>query len=194
MGPKLSLLRPSKQLSRRPYDHRVIRDFNRSVILIAARIQELFQPEPSDPEKESFALGYASGFTALELSGVYLRRRWRLARWLLVNETCFVVSEQRGVYDYLSEDEQELLTRLRIRLCVPLIALNRLAGVIMLGPAQIELLRVLGNQAGLALENAALYPSSKIASGDSIGRNAWPPPTEPPASPTRSAIRRIPLR
>lgn len=163
-----------------PGDHRVLRDFNRSLMLIvdpealqasiAARIQELFRPERilifhSDPEREIFSLGFASGVTAEEVTGAHLRRQGQLARWLLVNETCLVVPEQRGVYEYLSEDEQRLLDRLQIRICVPLIALNRLAGVIMLGWSQPdwmldhserELLRLLGSQAGLALENAVL--------------------------------------
>lgn len=175
------LTRAFKPTALQPGDHRVLQDFNRSVILIvdpealqasiAARIQELFQPERilifhSDPEKEMFALGFTSGVPAEELSGARLRRRGPLARWLLVNETCLIVPDQRGVYEYLSEDEQQLLARWQIRVCVPLIALNRLAGVIMLGssrpdwtlsPAQLELLRLLGNQAGLALENAVLY-------------------------------------
>lgn len=163
-----------------PGDHRVLRDFTRSVMLIvdpealqasiAARIQELFRPERilifhSEPEKEIFSLGFASGVTAEEVKGAHLRRQGQLARWLLVNETCLVVPEQRGVYEYLNEDEQRLLARFQIRICVPVIALNRLAGVIMLGWSQPdwmldqserELLRLLGSQAGLALENAAL--------------------------------------
>lgn len=169
-----------KQAVPQPGDHRVLRDFTRSVMLIvdpealqasiAARLQELFRPERilifhNEPEKEMFSLGFAAGVTAEEVRGVHLRRQGQLARWLLINETCLVVPEQRGVYEYLSEDEQRLLARWQIRICVPLIALNRLAGVIMLGSSQpdwmldqseLELLRLLGSQAGLALENAAL--------------------------------------
>lgn len=178
MRPKLPLV--ARQLGQQPDDHRVIRDFNRSLVLIvdpealqasiAARIEELFHPERilifhTDPDKETFALGFASGFTAEELNGARLLRRGRLARWLLVNETCLVVPQAPGVYEYLSQEEQELLARLQIRICVPLIALNRLAGVIMLGSSrpdwgldqsEIEILRLLGNQAGLAFENAVL--------------------------------------
>lgn len=169
-----------KQAVPQPGDHWVLRDFTRSVMLIvdpealqasiAARLQELFRPERilifhNEPEKEMFSLGFAAGVTAEEVRGVHLRRQGQLARWLLINETCLVVPEQRGVYEYLSEDEQRLLARWQIRICVPLIALNRLAGVIMLGSSQpdwmldqseLELLRLLGSQAGLALENAAL--------------------------------------
>jgi signal transduction histidine kinase len=70
------------------------------------------------------------------------------------------------VYDYLSGEEQAMLARLGVRICVPLISLNRLTGIIMLGSSrpdwelsaqEIELVQLLAGQAGLAFENSYLY-------------------------------------
>jgi signal transduction histidine kinase len=89
-----------------------------------------------------------------------------LAKWLLINESCLIVPQAPSVYDYLSSAEQELLNRLRVRVCVPLISLNRLTGIILVGSHRadwrlakedVELLQFLANQAGLAFENATLY-------------------------------------
>ncbi len=159
----------------------VVQDFNRSLLLIvdpealqasmASRLAELFGPDrivifQLDPERGTFSVTFGSGIAGEEWHGPPLRQRGRLARWLLVNETCLLLSGTPGVSDYLDSQEQALLDHMGVRICIPLITLNRLTGIIALGsnrpdweltPADIELLQLLAGQAALAFENAYLY-------------------------------------
>ncbi len=157
-----------------------MQDVNRSLVLIvdpealqasvAARIQEvtgadrvvIFQLEP---EKAALAPTFTAGVERDAVRDLRFATRGRLARWLLTNESCLVLSRASGVYEYLDEPEQRLLGLLGIRACVPLVSLNRLAGLILLGsarpswdldPAAVELLEALAAQAGVAFENAHL--------------------------------------
>jgi signal transduction histidine kinase len=166
---------------RRNAGRQAVQDFNRSLLLIvdpealqasiAARLTELFACDrililQVDPQRGAFTPTFSLGCETGALGSALVRRHGRLAKWLLVNETCLVVPKTPGVYEYLSESEQAILTQLRIRICVPLISLNRLTGIIMLGWEQsewsssahdLELLQLLAGQAGLAFENAGLY-------------------------------------
>ncbi|MDR0310782.1 MAG: GAF domain-containing protein, partial [Acidobacteriota bacterium] len=159
----------------------ILHDFGRSLLLIvdpeslqasvAVRIRELFdcdhvilfQPEPG---RFLFKPRFSLGIPPEELSGVQLSRRGSLAKWLLVNETCLVVSRDRGACEYLSEAEREMLTRYGIQVCAPLISFNRLSGVVMLGSGRpgwriadkdIDIFMSLAAQFALALENSTLY-------------------------------------
>ncbi len=166
---------------RRGASRQAVQDFNRSLLLIvdpealqasiAARLTELFACDrililQLDPQRGAFTPSFTLGCETGTLGSAPLRRHGRLAKWLLVNETCLVVPHTPGVYEYLSESEQAMLTQLRIRICVPLVSLNRLTGIIMLGWEQsdwnstahdLELLQLLAGQASLAFENAGLY-------------------------------------
>lgn len=165
----------------RAISRQAVQDFNRSLLLIVdpeslqasigARLTELFACDrililQLDPERGTFKPTFSLGFDLNVLGNSPLRRHGRLAKWLLVNETCLIVPRTSGVDEYLSEAEQEMLGRLQIRFCVPLISLNRLTGIIMLGsekagwdlsPHDLELLQLLAGQASLAFENAYLY-------------------------------------
>jgi signal transduction histidine kinase len=178
---RFALARSSAGFRRRATSRQAVQDFNRSLLLIvdpealqasiAARLSELFGPDrivifQLEPERGTFSATFSSGIAAGEWTGSPLRQRGRLARWLLVNETCLVVPSTPGVYEYLSSEEQAMLTQLGVRICVPLITLNRLTGIIMLGSSrpdwdltaqEIELLQLLAGQAGLAFENSYLY-------------------------------------
>lgn len=137
---------------------------------IATRITELFEWDrvvifQIEPDRAAFSPHFSSVIPLAELEGVELRRRGPLAKWLLVNETCLVLSRASGIYQYLADSEKEILERLGIQVCVPLISLNRLIGIIMLGSSsqeldlddeKINLLQSLAAQAALALENASL--------------------------------------
>jgi len=162
-------------------DGQALHDFGRSLRLIvdpeslqasvAARFSELFgcgrvilfQPEPGRPV---FTPRFSLGIPPDELSGVMLRRRGKLAKWLLVNETCLIISRDRGAYDYIGETEREIMTRYGIHVCAPLISINRLGGIVMLGSDRrnwrisekdIELFMSLAARFALALENSTLY-------------------------------------
>lgn len=160
---------------------RIITDFNRTLLLIAdpeslqasvaVRLQELFGAEKVlilqlDPRQLRFLPGFSIGFGTAELEGVSFERRGALARWLLVNETSLRLKDQSDVVAGLDPTEAALLSRLQVQVCVPLLVLNRLTGIVLLGSGdekwrlreeQTELLQVLAGQAGLAFENAALH-------------------------------------
>ncbi len=181
MDRKFNLRQLRAGFRRQSGGQRAIHDFNRSLLLIvdpealqasiAARLTELLSCErililQLDPERGAFLPTFSLGIKAALPANAPLRRHGRLARWLLVNETCLVVPGTPGVYDYLSPTEQELLSRLGIRVCAPLLSLNRLTGIIMLGsdnpswdlsPDDLDMLQLLAGQAGMAFENAYLY-------------------------------------
>jgi two-component system, NtrC family, sensor kinase len=173
---------PNRQTKSSPkhWTNHILQDFSRSLLLvvdpgslqasIAARLTELsgcdrvvlFQLEAG---RAVFAPHFSSGVSLSELDGFQLRRRGSLAKWLLVNETCLVISKAPGIYQYLGDTEREMLARMGVQVCIPLISLNRLIGIVMLGSADpewqigdedIELLKSLAAQAALALENAYL--------------------------------------
>jgi signal transduction histidine kinase len=163
------------------YPSRILHDFGRSLLLIvdpeslqasiASRIHELFGCDrvimfQSEPGRPLFTPGFSLGIPLEKLSGCKLRRRGPMAKWMLVNETCLVVLRDRGVYDYLTETEREMLTRCGIEVCVPLISFNRLTGIVLLGSERtdwsipkkdIDVLMSLASQAAIAMENAMLY-------------------------------------
>jgi signal transduction histidine kinase len=162
-------------------DRRAFQDLGRSLALIvdrealessaAARIRELFDPDrlvilQPDPEGASFVPTFATGLAPEDLPDLRIASRGKLARWLSVNETSLVLDRRSGVYDYLDASEKEILARLRINLCVPMIHLNRLTGILLLGEdrkgwspsrVDIEMLDLLASQVSIAFENAALY-------------------------------------
>jgi signal transduction histidine kinase len=178
---KIPMSQVSRRSRQRTATRQAVHEFNRSLVLIvdpdalqasiATRVQELFGPDlvlifQLDPDRGMFFPSFSLGFSGDEFVDARLHRRGRLAKWLLINESCLIVPQAPGVYDYLSPAEQDLLNRLDIRVCVPLISLNRLTGIILLGShrtdwqltkEEVELLQLLANQAGLAFENATLY-------------------------------------
>jgi signal transduction histidine kinase len=160
---------------------RIITDFNRTLLLVAdpdslqasvaVRFQELFGAErvlilQLESRQLSFLPGFSLGFDSGETDDLVFGRRGALARWLLVNESVLMVDQQSEVVRCLDPGEQALLARLQVRVCVPLLVLNRLTGIILLGSKdekwrlseeQADLLQALAGQAGLAFENAALH-------------------------------------
>jgi signal transduction histidine kinase len=94
----------------------------------------------------------------------------RLTRWLMVNETPLITDENPGVVEYLTESEQSILERIEIRIIVPLLVMNHVTGMVMLGRKEsgdaftreeLELLTTLLSQSALAFENALLYEEQK---------------------------------
>src|SRR5262249_11830701 len=128
-----------------------IQDFNRSITLIADidaliasivdRIKELFDTNRvillhAYPDSNMFSLVYSLGYDPEALTGVHLTKQDRLAKWLLTNETALIVDQAQGVMNYLSAPEREMLERLDVRVCVPMLALNRLTGLMLLSSTQ----------------------------------------------------------
>jgi two-component system, NtrC family, sensor kinase len=173
------------RLQRRRLNRRAFQELSRSLALIvdrealeasvAARIRELFDPDrmvvlEPDRTSASFLPGFSFGLAEADLADLKVPARGRLARWLSVNETSLFLDRQPGVHEYLDPAERELLGRLRLSLAVPMISLNRLTGILLLGSdrpgwgfgrSDVELLNLLASQASLAFENAALYRAQR---------------------------------
>ncbi len=173
------------RLRRRRMNRRAFQEFGRSLALIvdrealeasvAARIRELFDPDRMvilEPDRVSlsFLPGFSFGLEEADLSGLQVPARGKLTRWLSVNETCLVLDRQPGVQEYLDPAERDLLNRLRMSLVVPMVSLNRLTGILLLGSdrpgwgigsSDVELLDLLASQASLAFENAELYRTQR---------------------------------
>jgi signal transduction histidine kinase len=191
-----ALLLSSTRYALRPFDFRrsgrnwrdtrkIIQDFNRSITLIAdidalipsivERIKEIFGADRvillhTYPDSNVFSLAFSLGYDPEALTSWRLTQRDRLAKWLLTNETALVVEKDQGVISYLTATEREMLQRLDTRVCVPMLALNRLAGVMLLSSTQKEwdlgeedlsLLMMLLTQASIAFESAYLSQSQR---------------------------------
>jgi signal transduction histidine kinase len=182
---KLAWRRILRGTSNRRSNRHALQELSRSLALIvdreaieasvAARIRELFDPErliilKPDEVTANFIPGFSFGLDPAGLAGWQLLARGKLPRWLLANETCLVLDRQPGVHEYLDPAERDVLDRLRLNVCAPMISLNRLTGILLLGSdrsgwgldrGDFELLDLLASQASLAFENAALYRAQR---------------------------------
>lgn len=96
----------------------------------------------------------------------YFSGRGKLVSWLAVNERPLIVSENASLLSYFSDEEQELLNRLKAEVVYPLNVMNRISGILVLGKKEngkkfdrqeLELLSLLLGQAAFAIEHASLY-------------------------------------
>ena len=161
-------------------DRRAILEFNRSLSLIAdpdtlvasiaARLKEMFDTDRvillRAGEVGMFTVAFSTGYDDEQVKDVRLSHRDRLTKWLQTNETPLIVEANKDVVRYLSQKERDLIGRLEVRLCLPLLALNRLTGVMLLSAFEkkwrlsqddLNLLQMLMGQASIAFENAYLY-------------------------------------
>lgn len=121
----------------------------------------------ADEEEGPFRVYGQRGYAEAEIGDFHWGRQARLVKWLVVNETPLVIAEQSGVVDFLAGSERELLEQLRIDIAVPLTAMNRLVGLLLVGGGRPdrekrEFLRQLGPHLGLALQNALLLRQSRL--------------------------------
>lgn len=93
-----------------------------------------------------------------------------LIRWFTVNETWLVVEDSPEIFSFFTERERALLREMDIRCIFPLFVMNRVTGLVCLGPnerggryktEEIELLNTLLGQAAFAFENAWLAEQQK---------------------------------
>lgn len=96
----------------------------------------------------------------------YFSGRGKLVSWLAVNERPLIVSENASLLSYFSDEEQELLNRLKAEVIYPLNVMNRISGILVLSKKEngkkfdrqeLELLSLLLGQAAFAIEHASLY-------------------------------------
>jgi len=94
-----------------------------------------------------------------------------LIRWFAVNQTYLVLSQKPEVVKFFSEREQRLLKETDVEFIFPLMAMNRMTGLVCLGrkksgkpvgEEEIELLLMLLGQAAVSFENAYLYEQQKL--------------------------------
>lgn len=138
--------------------------------ILCARIKEIFCSGTVtislfDPITRRYAGMMARGSDAqsADLFGFFESNP--LVRWLNVNQSLLNVRVDRGVFEYLSPGEKLVLEAHRVALVVPLIALNRLTGMLFLSDkedgtaysrAEIDILLTLAGQASFAVENAVM--------------------------------------
>ena len=165
-------------------DRRALTEFNRSIALIAdpdalmaslaARIKDQFAPDSvvilRAADAGMFTLAFSTGRLSGDSNLIRLTQRDRLSKWLLTNESALVIRESPNIVSYLSEPEREMLSRLQVQVCVPLVALNRLTGMIFLcaeavdweiGRHSAAFLEMIAGQASIAFENAFLYQQQR---------------------------------
>ncbi|MFC1526068.1 PAS domain-containing sensor histidine kinase [Candidatus Latescibacterota bacterium] len=89
-----------------------------------------------------------------------------LVRWLQVNEEPLLPRERPDIVASLEPEERQLLERLGIEVCLPLVAMNRLVALVALGDLPSGPLSQLPanamTQMGLALQNAVLYAQQQL--------------------------------
>lgn len=166
-------------------DRQVLLEFNRSLTLIvdpnalmasiSARFCELFDTNRviilrSPLDDVVLNVAFSTGYSAEEVGAIHLTQQDRLARWLLTNDSALIVERGSAVFEYLGESERAMLRRLGTKLCIPLVAMNRLTGVILvasnherlkLKPEDLSLLQILASQASIAIESADLYQQQR---------------------------------
>ncbi|MFQ6083658.1 MAG: ATP-binding protein [Candidatus Aminicenantia bacterium] len=123
-----------------------------------------------DNDLGRFKVSNYFGFDELQVKEISFSRAEPLVKWLKVNETYLYVKHNLGLLNYLTEKEKDILNKLDIELCFPLISMNRLIGMIFIGPRQdkedfdkeeLSLIFSLTPQIGIALENAVLYKEQR---------------------------------
>lgn len=154
-------------------------EFSRALALIvdrdelceaaAVRLQEIFGLERvvvllRDESDTAFRHVAARGIASALAATATIPVAGRLAQWLRVNEIPLALHENPGAAAFLDDAERSTLTGLGTGICVPLVAMNRLIGILLLGyhgqgaapTYDPEFLTALAAQIALALENATL--------------------------------------
>ncbi|MEW6754481.1 MAG: ATP-binding protein [Candidatus Latescibacterota bacterium] len=122
----------------------------------------------AEEEDAPFQVHGQRGCDAEALAGLRLGRQSRLIRWLVVNECPLLLDEQPQVAAFLDAADREALARLGADLVLPLTAMNRLVGLLLLrrspgfGQRDLAFLQRLGPHLGLALQNALLLRQSRL--------------------------------
>ena len=123
-----------------------------------------------DKDLGKFKINNFLGFNESEIKRVSFSLNDPIVKWLKVNKTYFYIREHPGVLNYLTEREKTLLKSLGVEVCCPLISMNRLIGVIFVGPKKnnkkfqrqdLSIISSLTPQTGIALENAVLYKEQR---------------------------------
>lgn len=153
----------------------LIEDFNLIAMNMLGTIKEAAAVDRAvlfiyDNDLGLFRVGAASGCAAADLKGLALSGQGKLVKWLKVNKTFLDAGSQAGVYGSLGENDKEVFRRLGVALCFPVLSMNRLIGVLCVGPKasgagfsadEASFIDSIMPQAGIALENALLYKEQR---------------------------------
>ncbi len=110
------------------------------------------------------------GFEESDVRKISFLHNDNLVKWLKVNESHLYPRRQTGVIGYLTEEEHGIMMSLGIELCYPLSSMNRLIGILFMGPkndgkeyseSELAFISSLTPPAGIALENALLFKEQR---------------------------------
>jgi signal transduction histidine kinase len=119
-----------------------------------------------DSDLARFRVSALTGLDENRARALFFFPQDHLAKWLKINKTYLQVRNQPGVFDFLGDREKEIFRSFGFELCYPLLSMNRLIGILCLGPKtgggeytkhEMSFIESLTPQAGIALENAMLY-------------------------------------
>jgi signal transduction histidine kinase len=153
----------------------LIEDFDQIALNLLGTIKEAVPVDRlaffvQDADLGQFRVGASFGYDPAELLRVALSGEDRLAKWLKVNKTHLDVRARPEVLAFLEEREKDVLGRLGLALCFPVLSMNRLIGILGIGEKpsgaawsgeETAFLDSLMPQAGIALENALLYKEQR---------------------------------
>lgn len=154
----------------------LLSEFNRSLMLIADKqllIKNFLSKVRQITPVENVSLFLSDESTDKykeqgmeEKNPPYFPGRGKLVSWLAVNERPLIVSENTSLLSYFSDEEQEVLKRLKAEIVYPLNVMNRISGILVMGrkvngkkfdKQELDLLSLLLGQAAFAIEHASLY-------------------------------------
>ena len=162
----------------------LLTEFNRSLMLIAdrqllvdnflAKVRQLLAVERANlflpdenTEKYRLCTGSADSSSARrDRQEPCFSGRGKLVSWLAVNERPLTRRDRQRLADYLQTDELTLLDSLQAAVVCPLHVMNRISGILVIGPRRdgkpfsrqdMDVLDLLAGQAAFAIEHASLY-------------------------------------
>jgi signal transduction histidine kinase len=153
----------------------LIEDFDQIALNLLGTIKEAVTVDRlaffvQDADRGQFRVGASFGYAPPDLRGISLSGEDRLSKWLKVNKTYLDVRARPEVFSFLEEREKDVLRRLALALCFPVLSMNRLIGILGIGEKpsgaawsaeETAFLDSLMPQAGIALENALLYKEQR---------------------------------
>lgn len=142
---------------------------------VIAKIREVIRVDSIlifllNPDLNRFELAGSRGIQDPEASRFQFFPDEPLIRWFSVNETHLVISRNPQIVEYFSERERDILRETGTDLIFPLLAMNRITGLVFLGrkaegetcrSGEIEFLSTLLGQAAFAFDNAYLFQQQK---------------------------------
>jgi signal transduction histidine kinase len=148
----------------------LIEDYDRLAENILGKIREVCPARTLilllyDAESGRFTPSASAGQRGPGSGPVLSGRDSHLGKWLKVNGTYLHLTRQPGVAEYLLPEERSALASWGIEVCFPLMSMNRLIGILLLGAregprlftrVELSFVSSLLPQAGIALENALL--------------------------------------